>query len=452
MNEIKYALSNRALRSLVFFALSLAFIQVNAATTVQVANDVAFGRFLLINAGAGQQVLSYGSAGIPLSAPTPSTLATDGGSYLRNTRTGSISNPSGNPVTVIGNAKYSGARLAPLLGKALKLIPVLGTGVALYDLAREVGHDPLKNPDGSITYRKQDPTACTVAPCYEYYVSNDYSSPPTEIYSSTPTGACQADAARRDGMKLYGFSWTYSSNTASLCYITAGSYLMNYQIIPRSVAPSSSAFVPSTEQELADAIALKSGWPTSSALAQAAADALSVTGETLTPDSLTVTGPATSTGPAKTVVNPDGSKTVSTPTYSHTYNNNTISTVTTTTINNYDSSNVLTGTTTQTETPTPQKTDCEIDPSRVGCAQLDVPDGEVPKSTKNITFSPSNLGFGGGTCPADKFITVHRMAQPVKVFDWQGTCGKLQSYARPMILSLATFAALMIIFSFKVES
>lgn len=272
--------------------LALAGVQVNAATTV--SNDAAFGRFMSTTVGAGQTTVSYGSTGTPLASPTPSTLATDGGSYLRNTRSGAITNSSGNPVTVIGNAKYSGARLAPLLGKALKLIPVLGTGVALYDLAREVGHDPLKNPDGSITYRKQDPTACTVAPCYEYYVSNDYSSPPTEIYSSTPTGACQADAARRDGMKLYGFSWSYASNTSSLCYIYAGSYLMNYQIVPRSVAPSSSAFIPSTEQELSDAIALKSGWPTTSALAQATADALSVTGETLTPDSLTVTGPATS--------------------------------------------------------------------------------------------------------------------------------------------------------------
>lgn len=402
--------------------------------------------------GAGQTTVSYGSTGVPLASPSASTLGTDGGSYLNNSRTGSITNPSGNQVPVSATGKYSGAKLAPVLGKALKIIPLLGTGVALYELYKELGLDPVKNPDGSITYRKQDPNVCTVAPCYKYEV-RVYSG--TGLFFPTKFAACDAGLQRyRQNQPSYQFVYLSSDTTCNFRIMQGATVVQSVAsetIFATSIAASSPVYISSSEQEFADAVALKSGWPTSSALAQAVADSVALTGDVLVPDSITVTGPATSTGPAKTTVNPDGSKTVSTPTYGHTYNSNTINTVTTTTVNNYNSSNVLQSTTTQTETPETKKTDCEIDPTRAGCASLDVPDGEVPKTTKNISFTPANLGFGGGVCPSDKFITVHRMAQPVKVFDWQGTCGKLQTYARPMILTLATFAALMIIFTVKVD-
>ena len=71
-----------------------------------------------------------------------------------------------------------------------------------------------------------------------------------------------------------------------------------------------------------------------------------------------------------------------------------------------------------------------------------MPDGEIPRTTKNIVYTPESW-FGGGTCPADKTMTTH--GHTIKVWDWAGSCYWLVNYFRPILLIIATIAALMIV-------
>jgi hypothetical protein len=104
-------------------------------------------------------------------------------------------------------------------------------------------------------------------------------------------------------------------------------------------------------------------------------------------------------------------------------------------------STVPLGTTTSPE-KLPEKKFCEENPSSIGCAELDTPDEPIPKTTKNITFEPSVV-FGSGQCPADKVMNLR--GSNITVFDWNQACGYIASYVRPIIISLASFAAFFIV-------
>lgn len=104
----------------------------------------------------------------------------------------------------------------------------------------------------------------------------------------------------------------------------------------------------------------------------------------------------------------------------------------------------------KTDTPDP----CIANPERNGCRTdtFDVPAGDIPKSSKTMTFQAENLGFAGGSCPANKTLVIG--GRSVTVVDWVENCGYITTYAKPMILAMAIFAGLMIIFGggAKVES
>lgn len=161
----------------------------------------------------------------------------------------------------------------------------------------------------------------------------------------------------------------------------------------------------------------------------------------------TVTGPNSIDGPEKVTNNPDGSRTVEKTTYNFTTNNNQVTNttnVTTTTV--YAPDNSVTSSTTETTTPTDddqKPADCDKDSSTIGCTKLGTPENEdLPKADRNVTYTPETW-FGGGSCPADKFVTIS--GQEVKVWDWAESCNYLVTYGRPIILAAAAFMALMIL-------
>lgn len=86
---------------------------------------------------------------------------------------------------------------------------------------------------------------------------------------------------------------------------------------------------------------------------------------------------------------------------------------------------------------------CEKHPEILACAkvELDVPDGEIPKATKELTYTPE--AFGGGSCPADLYSSVG--GQTIKVYDWAQTCGVVTTYLRPIIILLGAMGALFIL-------
>lgn len=93
----------------------------------------------------------------------------------------------------------------------------------------------------------------------------------------------------------------------------------------------------------------------------------------------------------------------------------------------------------------PEKFDlCAEHPDVLACQKIDfdTPDGEIPKSTKQITFQEESV-FGGGSCPADRVMTLHN-GQTVKAWDWAQAC-QLMLPIRAMVMTLATFAAFLIV-------
>ena len=94
--------------------------------------------------------------------------------------------------------------------------------------------------------------------------------------------------------------------------------------------------------------------------------------------------------------------------------------------------------------PEEQKSLCEKHPDILACAkpELDTPDGEIPKATREITYQEQDV-FGGGSCPADKYATIG--GRSMMVYDWQQTCGVVSTYLRPLILLLGAMGALFIL-------
>lgn len=93
-------------------------------------------------------------------------------------------------------------------------------------------------------------------------------------------------------------------------------------------------------------------------------------------------------------------------------------------------------------TPTPSKL-CDDFPSILACQTLDTPSGaDIPKSSKTITYSQDN-SFGAGSCPANKTMTVN--GKQLTVVDWVSYCGYIADYLRPILILLASYAALIML-------
>lgn len=149
-----------------------------------------------------------------------------------------------------------------------------------------------------------------------------------------------------------------------------------------------------------------------------------------------------------------GTKTETTTTQAkNTYSGNqqTVSTQTTTTTNitNNITNNTTTNITNQTETDLPPEKEsediCEKNPDSLACAELDTPEGEIPRDTIEITFQSDDLGLGSGTCPADRQIGPH-------TFSYAATCSTLSTYVYPLVIALSMFGALLIIFVGKTDA
>lgn len=140
----------------------------------------------------------------------------------------------------------------------------------------------------------------------------------------------------------------------------------------------------------------------------------------------------------------DYSKTVTT-TNHYNYNNNTV-TIThqtiVTTITNLTTNQVTTETKNQ---PIEALEDfCSKNPGSISCkdVNLDTPDGEIPRNTMNLTYSEESF-LSGGACPADVYVTAG--GKQIKAIDWQSHCSRISTFARPLVILLSSFIALLIL-------
>lgn len=356
--------------------------------------------------------------------------------------------PNGNTIDVTARAVPNGASMGTALANfAKKTFLPLSLGLAIYDLAKELGFDLSKDAQGNLVVQKQDPTVCTVSPCYEYSgAGNQWS-------SSRQTAAELGSAWETENDPTYKYILVPGSVTTSPGY---GSYYVDVRVKSsnglvgtyqrlfniRTVSPSSPSYIPATQQEFIDAVANKSGWPSTSALAPAVKQAIE-SGETVTTATPTVTGPATAPGPSTTTTS-NGNTTVKQDTYNITYNSNVVSytTTTTTSVNG-----VQTESTTKTDDPVSDQ--CAKYPDSVGCAKLDTPN---PDKLTNVSkaFTVASVAFASSsTCPAPLSFTVAAHSYSVS---YQPLCDRLY-ILRTLFLMIAAFIAAWIVAdSFKVAS
>lgn len=444
-----------------FFACLLFGFQVNAQTVT--APDAAFQRFMWTTTGANSQGISVGTGGTLVASPAGSgTLAADGSKSLAYTRAANWRNGSNNPVTgSIASRIPIDSKTAKILSKGMKAVPFLGTGVALWEMATELGFDPKKETDGSVSVVKRDPAVCYTSGGCTFFTTRTWDNSNFQAFTarSTQSASCDATVAHFTArMQSTGFGHqlplvvTSYANCSFRNSAPTPTHYNTYGYGTLAVPATTSPGIPSSLQELEDAIAAKSGWPSTSKLPRAVTDATSATGEQVTPETPRLTGPATSTGTTSTTVNPtNNTTTTNTVTHNHTYNDNRVTNTITTASTVTNNTTGAATTTTTTEQPVEEPSECEKNPGSIGCAELDTPTVEIPKTEKRVSYQAENLGFGGGSCPANVVMTPAHMASPITVINWADNCQKITTYAKPMILAMALFAAMMIIFVGKTE-
>lgn len=160
-----------------------------------------------------------------------------------------------------------------------------------------------------------------------------------------------------------------------------------------------------------------------------------------------VSGPSSIKGPETTTTNADGSRTVTSTTNNYTTNGNTVtnnSSVTTTTTYNTDNSvrSVVRSETVPTEEE--EKEDaCKANPERLGCSEMDTPEGKIPMDRKEVSYTAESV-WGGGSCPADKVWASQTMGRSYTLIPWSSVCD-WAVLMRAVVLIMATWAAFWIV-------
>lgn len=230
----------------------------------------------------------------------------------------------GRTATVAIRSAPSALAVAGAVGRfASKVAVPLAVGVALYDLAKELGFT-LAVTGGSVVVT-QDPNAvsanCDVtghgSTCQAYVSANLYGSGASCVVAYR-TNRCYFDLRRSDG--------DYVLNTESWD--------------PRAIPLTGGT--PSTVQAFEDAVASKASWPSGSAIGRALTDAVK-SGEVLPlPAPNQITGPASVPGSPTVVTNPDGSKVTTTPITNITYGPSSVTFNDTTQVTNTSPTGVVT--------------------------------------------------------------------------------------------------------------
>lgn len=274
-------------------------------------------------------------------AEAPSTVPLGGGRNL--------------PVVVRSNIPKASAAAA--VGRfALKTLPVLSAGVALYDLGNELGFG-LDNSSGTLEVTRETPPPAG-------YDGREWRQESGQTaWSKTRQQACDVYA---NYWSLNGYPFTpgtwvchnaYSSAPPSgtqymQIRLASGGGIQDHILTTRTDPnPPSTDPQPSNVQALEDAIANRASWPPSSALARAMRDAIN-SGEIVPVHPEDVTGPATTPGPVSTTTDAvNNTTTTTTTTNHHTYNGPNVTTTTTTTTVTIDNTtnNIISSTTTTAE-------------------------------------------------------------------------------------------------------
>lgn len=282
-------------------------------------------------------------------------------------------------------------------------------------------------------------------------------------YAPTRGGACEAASpiynsfVRGLGYKAGRLTWTFGDRCDAYTTNAAGVESDNgWQTLQKfSCPPGPSCDAPWLPASMDDIAPYMNKAPVDPGIVKELTDA----GQNLGNPPLQVSGPSSVPGPTTTNItnnttNNSTTTTTTNTTNNYTYNKNSVTntgqtqtqtkTTTTTNADGTKTTTTDTGTTTTTPgepaPPEEQKVQCDKYPNSLGCAEMDVPSGDIPKDTKNITYSEQSV-LGGGSCPANRRIGNDY------TFSYADTCSTIVSYVRPLVLMIAGWMAIVIIFS-----
>lgn len=386
-----------------------------------------------------------------------SAVALDGGLPIA-AGSAAMRTATGEAVAIAATSRIPAATVGAAVGRLLlKVAGPLTVGIALYDLAKELGFT-LNNSSGTVVATKPDPNACISGTCYKYGGANDTGA----AINLSLNAACSKAIAERQATYPSGYSISSTGpgvgqgpNASCPAYITRPSYdgasgPANLGVSWREVAPDTNATTTASQQELLDAVAAKSGWPSSSAVGRLLQDDIKVNPDAQRPvNPLSVTGPATTTGPVKNVSNANNTTTRTTTNYNHTYNGDTITTNQTTTVINIDNSTGAQTTISTENGPadTPPPDACKDNPDSAGCAKLgDIPQTETLPDTPQAV-NVTTVAFAGGSCPPPISFNVigHSYA-----FSYTEMCARLAVLKWLFLAMAGVIAALILADTLKV--
>lgn len=177
--------------------------------------------------------------------------------------------------------------LGSFLGKVL---PILNTGVALYDLGKELGMNLSTDASGGFTgSRPTSDVQCDMSKAQQ-------------SYTDPVTWCAGVQGGAQYGVGALPYQEAGSCKLGAHC---ASGYYGGFHTVPLVTGGHEE---PVSRQQFLDAVAAKSGWPPESALARVVADAIK-SGEALDVVPETVTGPSSSTGPKSVVQSPSNNTT-----------------------------------------------------------------------------------------------------------------------------------------------
>lgn len=408
----------------------------------------------------GSAKISWDSGVITQNAGwTPSTVSNNpsGPPSIKGQHTGTI---GGKPLVIDVDAKVVPSSAKAGLLKAMKLAPVVGNIINAVELTKwaadTIGVKQLEvKPDGS-AIQYVDSLSCTFDA--QPGTNNCFKFSPFGPGGTTLSGpfmslqsACQSEV----GLYYYaGYTTTASvvapwqGQTAYCLATLTNSSGSSYQALHHPAQHSDGTGVtvtqatPLTQQQLADKIALESGWPASSSAA--ISKALTYPDVQIATETPVISGPTSitgaSTGSTTTVTNPDGTtltKTeTKTPTYNITYAGDSYSYTTTNVTNSTTTNNTTNETTTTTTTETTEDP-CKLNPNSLACSTYGSPDSPtVSKSTAAISITPLTLSSGGG-CPAPLPLSVFGQSYSIS---YSPACTAAQ-YLRFLVLAIAAVMA-----------
>lgn len=340
-----------------------------------------------------RNVATFGNAPISSSSvPRYAFAVATNGLVVADAATG-LPLPSGQTTPITIKSSIPKASTSAAIGRFLrKGVPILGTGVALYDLAQELGY-VLETNGGTVTVKQttQPPAG------YDGFEYKEVNTAIAQLpYVETKQLACDAWALYRTNTNMFQEYRCRNANTGPVNGQTeqrakgstgAWGIISDFTYARRTdLTPFVPTLVETTPRNFELAITDKNEWQPSSALGRALVDAIKA-GEIVSPPVTQITGPASSPGPLSTSQTGDVTTQSSTE-YNHTYQGNRVTTnITNTTTSFTTSTGATISSTTTTTTPEIPQPSTETEPPDPPCG---IP-GKPPCDVKiDETGTPSD--------------------------------------------------------------